>query len=133
MWLEPYPDALLEDLPDSMPGPEVRYDSREAVELAFIVALQQLSPRERAAVVLKDVLGFRAVETAELLDTTEASVNSALQRAREKLDRLNLDRRGADASAPGSAAERDIVGGSCERSRAVTSGRWSPCSPRTRG
>jgi hypothetical protein len=91
-----------------------------------------LSPRERAAVVLKDVLGFRAVETAELLDTTEASVNSALQRAREKLDRLNLDRRGADAPAPSSAAERDIVGRFVRAFEAVTSGRWSPGSPRTR-
>jgi RNA polymerase sigma-70 factor (TIGR02960 family) len=107
VWLEPYPDAWLEDLPDSTPGPEARYDSREAIELAFVVALQQLSPRERAAVVLKDVLGFRSAETAELLDTSEASVNSALQRARDKLDRRDRQR---DAPPPGSAAERDLVG-----------------------
>jgi RNA polymerase sigma-70 factor (TIGR02960 family) len=110
VWLEPYPDAWLDDLPDSTPGPEARYDSREAIELAFVVALQQLSPRERAAVVLKDVLGFRVAETADLLDATEASVNSALQRARDKLDRLNRDRRRVDAPVPGSAAERDLVG-----------------------
>jgi RNA polymerase sigma-70 factor (TIGR02960 family) len=110
VWLEPYPDAWLDDLPDSMPGPEARYDSREAIELAFVVALQELSPRERAAVVLKDVLGFRAGETAELLDTTEASVNSALQRARDKLDRVNRDRRSVDPPPPGSAEERDLVG-----------------------
>jgi RNA polymerase sigma-70 factor, ECF subfamily len=110
VWLEPYPDAWLDDLPDSMPGPEARYDTREAIELAFVVALQQLSPRERAAVVLKDVLGFRAAETAELLDTTEASVNSALQRARDKLDLLSRARCAADAPSPGSAAERDLVG-----------------------
>jgi RNA polymerase sigma-70 factor (ECF subfamily) len=110
VWLEPYPDAWLEDLPDSTPGPEARYDSREAIELAFVVALQQLSPRERAAVVLKDVLGFRSTETAELLDTSEASVNSALQRARDKLVRLNPSGRRADAPPPGSAAERDLVG-----------------------
>jgi RNA polymerase sigma-70 factor (TIGR02960 family) len=110
VWLEPYPDAWLDGLPDSTPGPEARYDSREAIELAFVVALQRLTPRERAAVVLKDVLGFRTAETAELLDATEAAVNSALQRARDKLDRLGRERRGADAPPPGSAAERDLVG-----------------------
>jgi RNA polymerase sigma-70 factor (TIGR02960 family) len=110
VWLEPYPDAWLDDLPGSMPGPEARYDSREAIELAFVVALQELSPRERAAVVLKDVLGYRAAETAELLDATEASVNSALQRAREKLDRLSREHRALDAPPAGSAAERDLVG-----------------------
>jgi RNA polymerase sigma-70 factor (TIGR02960 family) len=107
VWLEPYPDAWIEDLPDSQPGPEARYDSHEAIELAFVVTLQQLSPRERAAVVLKDVLGFRAAETAELLDTSQAAVNSALQRARDKLDRR---RREDDPPPPGSAAERELVG-----------------------
>jgi RNA polymerase sigma-70 factor (TIGR02960 family) len=110
VWLEPCPDVWLEGLPDSLPGPEARYDSREAIELAFVIALQQLSPRERAAVVLKDVLGFRSVETAALLSTSQASVNSALQRARDKLDRLSMDRRDLDAPPPGSAAERDLVG-----------------------
>ena len=110
VWLEPYPDAWLDDLPDSMPGPEARYDSREAIELAFVVALQELSPRERAAVILKDVLGFRVGETAELLDTTAASVNSALQRARGKLDRVKHDRRAVDPPPPGSAEERDLLG-----------------------
>jgi RNA polymerase sigma-70 factor (TIGR02960 family) len=110
VWLEPFPDAWLEDLPDATPGPEARYDSREAIELAFVVALQHLSPRERAAVVLKDVLGFRAAETAELLETSEAAVNSALQRARDKLDRLSRVRGEVRAPPPGSPAERDIVG-----------------------
>jgi RNA polymerase sigma-70 factor (TIGR02960 family) len=110
VWLEPYPDAWLDDVPDSTPGPEARYDSREAIGLAFVVALQRLSPRERAAVVLKDVLGFRASETADLLDATEASVNSALQRARDKLDRLDRDRARVEPPPPGSRAERDLVG-----------------------
>jgi RNA polymerase sigma-70 factor, ECF subfamily len=110
IWLEPYPDAWLEDLPDSAPGPEARYDNREAVELAFVTALQHLSARERAALVLKDVLGYRVSEAAELLDVSEASINSALQRAREKLDRLRGDREAAQPAAPGSAAERELVG-----------------------
>jgi RNA polymerase sigma-70 factor (TIGR02960 family) len=109
-WLEPYPDAWLEDLPDSTPGPEARYDSHEAIEIAFVIALQQLSARERAAVVLKDVLGFRTAETAQTLDTSEAAVNSALQRARLKIDHLNRDTRSTDAPLPGSPAEREIVG-----------------------
>jgi RNA polymerase sigma-70 factor (TIGR02960 family) len=110
VWLEPYPDAWLDDLPDSMPGPEARYDSREAIELAFVVALQQLSPRERTTVVLKDVLGFRVAETAELLNTSDASVNSALQRARDKLERGRRGRPGGEPPPPGSAAERELVG-----------------------
>ncbi|MGH2909053.1 MAG: RNA polymerase subunit sigma-70, partial [Solirubrobacteraceae bacterium] len=81
-WLEPYPDALLEAIPDAAPGPDARYETREAVGLAFITALQRLPARQRAVLVLRDVLGFRAAETADMLDTTEATVNSSLQRAR---------------------------------------------------
>jgi RNA polymerase sigma-70 factor (ECF subfamily) len=83
LWLEPYPDALLDELPDARPGPEAVFETREAVSLAFITALQRLAPRQRAALVLRDVLGFSAAETAGILETTEASVNSALVRARE--------------------------------------------------
>ncbi len=110
VWLEPYPDAWLGELADAAPGPDARYDSREAIELAFVTALQQLSARERAVVVLKDVLGFRSAETAELLETSEPAVNSALQRAREKLDRLAGDRRVVDAPPVGSPEERELVG-----------------------
>jgi RNA polymerase sigma-70 factor (TIGR02960 family) len=81
-WLEPYPDALLDGVPDTAPGPDVRYESKEAISLAFVSAMQSLPPRQRAVLVLRDVLGFRAGEVAETLDTTEASVNSALRRAR---------------------------------------------------
>jgi RNA polymerase sigma-70 factor (TIGR02960 family) len=109
-WLEPFPDAWLEDLPSSAPGPQARYDSREAIEIAFVVALQQLSARERAAVVLKDVLGFRSAETAQLLDASAAAVNSALQRARGKLDRFGAERRQLDPPHPDSVSEREIVG-----------------------
>jgi RNA polymerase sigma-70 factor (TIGR02960 family) len=110
VWLEPYPDVWLDDLPDAAPGPEARYDAKESIELAFVTALQQLSARERAAVVLKDVLGFRAAETAELLDTSPAAVNSALQRGREKLDRAARNRPSEAVPMPGSDEERDLVG-----------------------
>ena len=88
-WLEPYPDAALEEIPDAAPGPHARYEQREAIQLAFVAAIQYLPPRQRASLLLRDVLGWSAAETAETLDASVASVNSALQRARETL-RKNL-------------------------------------------
>src|SRR5215212_3802990 len=85
-WLEPYPDHLLEGLADTTPGPDAHYETREAVGLAFLAALQHLPPRQRAALVLRDVLGFHALEVAEMLDSSEASVKGALQRARATVD-----------------------------------------------
>jgi RNA polymerase sigma-70 factor (ECF subfamily) len=84
-WLEPYPDAALEAIPDVAPGPHARYEQREAIQLAFVAAIQYLPPRQRASLLLRDVLGWSAAETAETLDASVASVNSALQRARETL------------------------------------------------
>jgi len=110
VWLEPYPDVLLEDIPDRSAGPAARYEARESIELSFIVALQHLPPRQRAVVVLGDVLGFRTAEVAEMLDTGEASVKGALQRARATL-RARLPAPDRErAPRPNSASERQLVG-----------------------
>ncbi|HET9104825.1 MAG TPA: RNA polymerase subunit sigma-70 [Solirubrobacteraceae bacterium] len=89
-WLEPYPDALIDAVADAAPGPEARYETKEAVALAFISGLQHLGARQRAVLVLRDVLGFRADEVAEMLGSSPASVNSALQRARSSLEARDL-------------------------------------------
>jgi RNA polymerase sigma-70 factor (ECF subfamily) len=86
-WLEPYPDRLLEGIADEAPNPEARYAAREAVRLAFVAVIQQLPPRQRAVLLLADVLGWPVAEIASTLGRTPASVNSALQRARETLAR----------------------------------------------
>jgi RNA polymerase sigma-70 factor (ECF subfamily) len=82
VWLQPFPDALLEGVVDAQPGPEARYAQSEAISLAFVTALQLLPPRQVAVLVLRDVLGFRADEVAGMLDSTVDSVKSALKRAR---------------------------------------------------
>ncbi len=84
-WLEPYPDAEVDEIADIAPGPHARYETREATQLAFVATIQYLPPRQRAALLLRDVLGWSAAETAETLEASVASVNSALQRARETL------------------------------------------------
>ncbi|CAM5462134.1 RNA polymerase subunit sigma-70 [Leifsonia shinshuensis] len=84
-WLEPYPDSLLDGLPTDTPGPEALYESREAITLAFTRALQLLPPSQRAALLLRDVLGYPAAEAAALLDVTVDSLNGSLKRARAAL------------------------------------------------
>jgi RNA polymerase sigma-70 factor (ECF subfamily) len=110
IWLEPYPDSLIEGIADAAPGPEARYELREAIALAFVSGLQHLAPHQRAVLVLRDVLGFHAAEVAKTLDTSEAAVNSLLRRARAKLeDRLPAGRRDR-SPLPNSSREREVVG-----------------------
>jgi RNA polymerase sigma-70 factor, ECF subfamily len=109
VWVEPYPDETLE-FPDGYAAPDARYEQREAVELAFIAALQHLPGRQRAALILRDVLGFSAKETAEALDSTPASVNSALQCAHKAIeDRLPEQSQQATIRSLGDECLRAIV------------------------
>ena len=110
IWLEPFPDVLLEGIPDQAPGPEARYETKEAIELGFIVGLQHLSPPQRAVLVLRDVLGYHAEEVAEMLETTAQSVNSLLRRARAAFE-SRLPAAGRErAPLTNSKRERDTVG-----------------------
>ncbi|NUP39978.1 MAG: sigma-70 family RNA polymerase sigma factor [Streptomyces sp.] len=112
-WLEPYPDVLLDHLVDRRPGPEARYETTEAISLAFITALQLLPPRQRAALVLRDVLGYHAAEVAQMLGTTQEAVSSALKRARATVDNHLADPSGTGtgrpAAQPDAAAEQRLV------------------------
>jgi RNA polymerase sigma-70 factor (ECF subfamily) len=110
IWLEAYPDVLLEGIPDQALGPEARYETKEAIALAFIVGLQHLPPQQRAVLVLRDVLGFRAGEVAEMLESTEPSVHSLLRRARAAFE-SRLPAAGRErAPLPNSKLERHLVG-----------------------
>jgi RNA polymerase sigma-70 factor (ECF subfamily) len=113
-WLEPYPDVLLDHLVDQRPGPEARYETTEAISLAFVTALQLLPPRQRAALVLRDILGYRAAEAADMLGTTQESVSSALKRARATVDSHLADSNGGTGGrgpvrTPDTAAEHRLV------------------------
>ena len=109
-WLQPYPTRLLEAVAPSGEEPEALAVSRETIELAFIVAIQYLPPRQRAVLIARDVVGLPASGTAAMLDMTVASVNSALQRARATLRKVLPERRldWTVASEP-SAAEREVL------------------------
>lgn len=104
VWLlEPYPDVLLDE---ANPGSEARYDSRESIALSFVAGLQRLPAQQRAVLVLRDVLGFSAAETANMLAVTPASVNSALIRAR---DGFRPGRTPEEIPLPRSASETEVI------------------------
>ena len=110
IWLQPYPDMLLEGLPDATPGPEARYEASETISLAFVTALQTLPPRQRAVLILRDVLGFPTSQVAGILDSSEDSAASVLKRARAAM-RGQFPPAAARplAPRPGSPGERDLV------------------------
>lgn len=108
-WLEPYPDLLLDEMADSSPGPEARYEARESISLAFVAALQYLPPRQRATLVLRDVLGYRAAETADILGCSLEAANSSLRRARAALAGHLPAGALQQVPMPGSATERDLL------------------------
>lgn len=107
-WLEPFPDSEIELVADDAPGPEARYAAHEAVQLAFVAAIQQLPPRQRAALLLCDVMGWSAAEAAALLDASTASINSAVQRARDTLARDYPAGRPVSVPTPG-PAQQDLL------------------------
>jgi RNA polymerase sigma-70 factor, ECF subfamily len=108
--LEPYPDVLLSELPSSSSDPEAVYILRESIGFAFLIAIQLLTPRQRAVLILRDVLDWRAAEVAALLESSVASVNSALQRARATLaHRLPPSDRGGAGEDVSEAAERSLL------------------------
>jgi RNA polymerase sigma-70 factor (TIGR02960 family) len=110
VWLQPFPDALLEGVTGGPPGPEARYEQTEAISLAFVTALQVLPPRQVAVLILRDVLGFHAGEVADMLDSTVESVNSALKRARASLQRRQPPGAGREPPpAAGSPSEDALV------------------------
>jgi RNA polymerase sigma-70 factor (TIGR02960 family) len=110
VWLQPYPDALLEGAIDVPLGPEARYEQTEAISLAFVTAFQALPPRQLAVLVLRDVLGFHANEVADMLDSTVESVNSALKRARASLQHRLPPTDGREpAPAPDATSEQALV------------------------
>jgi RNA polymerase sigma-70 factor (TIGR02960 family) len=109
VWLQPYPDALLDDVPDAAVGPDAAYEAKETIALAFVAAVQRLPPRQRAVLLLRDALGFRSPEVAGIMDSSEASVNSALQRARATMTAALPAHDRERAALPRSAGQRELA------------------------
>ncbi len=105
-WLQPYPDTLLEGIVDTAPGPEARYSQTEAIELAFVAGLQRMPPRQAAAILLRDVLGFGTEEVAAMLNTSQTAIKGTLQRGRAA---LKSRRDTAERQPPGSEEERELA------------------------
>ena len=132
VWLEPYPDALLAGAIDAPIGPEALYEQGEAVSLAFVTALQVLPARQRAVLILRDVLGYHADEVADMLELTLGSVNSALKRARPASSSACRPLLTVRVLPPlALAVSKPSWSGSCGRTRPATSTSCSPCSPTT--
>src|SRR5262249_4613427 len=108
-WLQPYPDALLEGIADTAPGPDARYQATESIELAFIAGLQRMPPRQAATLVLRDVLGFAANELADMLGPSPAAVKATLQRGGAALDEPRDQAGRGRAPRPGSDRERALA------------------------
>ena len=131
--LEPYPERLLDELPSPERGPDAVVEAREAIGLAFVAAMQLLPPKQRAVLVLRDVLGWSSREVASSLDDSVAAVNSALQRARERLERERGEQSLARAHRPRTPVPRlRRCAGSRRRGTQSTSTGSSRCSPTTR-
>jgi RNA polymerase sigma-70 factor (TIGR02960 family) len=108
-WLQPYPDALLERIADTAPGPDARFSANEAVQLAFVAGLQRMPPRQAATLVLCDVLGFATHEVADMLNTRQTAVKGTLQRARAAVDQHRDEAGQGRAPRPGAAQERALA------------------------
>src|SRR5437868_2780193 len=109
VWLEPFPDTILEGGIDVPPSPEARYEQTESISLAFVTALQLLPPRQLAVLILRDVLGFHANEVADMLDSTIESVNSALKRARASIERQRAPTTGRDLPPASDSPSEDAI------------------------
>ncbi len=134
LWLQPYPDALLDDLPDAAPGPEARYESKEALALAFMTGLQRLPPRQRAVLVLRDVLGYPAAQAADMLAGQRGLGEQRPAAGPRRRSPLSSPPRAATPRPrPGRRASASSSAGSRTRSRPPTPSAWWPCSPTTRG
>ncbi len=128
VWLEPYPDSLLEGAIDMLSSPEARYEQTDAISLAFVTALQVLPARQRAVLILCEVLGYRANEVADMLDSTVDSVNNALKRARSSLQRRGRARTASRSRLALRAGARGKIRPS--HTRPVMWQRSSACSPK---
>ena len=127
VWLQPFPDGLLDGATMVPPGPEARYEQTESISLAFVTALQVLPPRQLAVLILRDVLGFHAHEVAGMLGSTVESVTSALKRARAGLQRRWRRQAASRLPRPARPPRTRWWRSSPARGNRRISARWWPC------